>query len=106
MLILKGVNGKGKVLNDLMAEHSCLCYSYGDDLMLSTADLFFYKKDGCTLNDLKDCIKHEMEDHPYEWFVDYFVIYTNEWEDDLYEFLEWLDCNELNWCRQVIVTCK
>lgn len=107
MIILKGNKGKSKVINEL--NENSIYFEYCEYVV-------DFKK-GCwisslnhLINEFKDFIKeclYEEDKSGKENFYNYLIIYINEKEEDLKDFIDWVEDNE-RWflCGDVIVTCK
>ena len=62
---------------------------------------------GYSLIDLQSAITEVMDENEYSYI--YLIIYTNEKEEDLKGFIEWLNDNEEMFryrCANIIVACK
>ena len=106
MLILKGSQGKSKLLYDIVGNN--LYFEYNDYPVNFGG--YFLNSLNHSIEDLKDYIKAHLseEDKSYiENFYDYLIIYTNQNEGDLKDFITWLEDNE-RWfsCRHVVIACK
>jgi hypothetical protein len=106
MMILKGNRGKSKFLCELIGNN--LCFEYYE----CTVNLGGYWMSNLnhSIDEFKDYIKaclYEEDKSGKENLYNYLIIYTNEKEEDLKDFISWLEDNE-RWfsCRNVIVTCK
>ena len=104
MLILKGDNGKGRIVTDLLVRTNSVCFTYGEYKVNSIDGSYFVDSKKYSLDDFMTCITEYTERYP-ERYYDYFVVYTNEKEENLKEFIAWLKYVEY-FCRQIIVTCK
>lgn len=106
MLVLKGDNGKSKFINSLLGENICFEYcEYSVNL-----GGFYASSLNHSIDEFKDYIKaclYEEDRNCVDDIYNYLIVYTNEKEEDLRDFITWLKDNEL-WflCRDIIVVCK
>lgn len=106
MLILKGNSGKSKFLCNLLGKN--LCFEYYDYPI--NLGGFWMSNLNHSIDEFKEYIEaclYEEDKSDKENLYDYLIIYTNEKEKDLKEFISWLEENE-RWflCRNVLITCK
>lgn len=106
VLVLKGNNGKSRAVDDLVKYTDSICFVYYDHCVIYNTDsIFVYNKEH-SLIDLQTIITEVMDendDYPYT----YLVVYTNEKEENLQEFIVWLNHNKpLFHCRDILITCK
>lgn len=106
MLIVKGETQKSVLVNILMEETDSICLDYNNRPVI-------YNSISCnkaiySLGDFMQCIAEECQRlNAYGVHCDYLIIYTNEKEEDLKEFIDWLDY--YRWeipCKDILVTCK
>lgn len=106
MLILKGNSGKSGVINMLMNQTNSICFMYYDTPCIWNSICVDNREH--SLKDFLECISNAItEESINDKHYDFLIIYTNEYEEDLKEILNWLD--ERRWdipCRDIIVTCK
>lgn len=106
MLILKGNGGKSIVLNDLAGCTDSICFEYYDMPVVHEGSIWVNSND-YSLVDLQAAITEVMDENDYSYI--YLIIYTNEKEEDLKDFIEWLDNNEAMFqfrCSNIILACK
>lgn len=105
MLLLKGNNGKSRVVNDILNTTSSICFVYNEYPLFK--DGICLNSGVHTLEQLKECIIEEVVG--YQEFYDYLIIYTNQTEDNLKDFIDWLNSNPpipYHIYGNIIVTCK
>lgn len=104
MLMLKGNCRKSSFVEVLMDKTNSICFVYHDYPLVYNSicvDSLKY-----SLEDLKECILDEFKASCDKHHT-YMIIYTNKKEEDLEDFIRWLD--NYNWCyfcEDIIVTCK
>lgn len=106
MLLLKGENGKSAVLNDLGMCTDSICFEYYDMPVVCKNSIWINSND-YSLIDLQAAITEIMDDNEYTYI--YLIVYTNEKEEDLKDFIEWLNDNEAMFkyrCANIILACK
>lgn len=106
MLLLKGDVGKSIVLNDLAGCTDSLYFVYYDTPVVCD-DSIWVNSNEHSLIDLQSAITEIMAENEYSYI--YLIIYTNEKEEDLKDFIEWLNENETMFkfrCANIIVACK
>lgn len=99
MMILKGESGKSRVVDIILDGTNSVCFVYNDYSLFENSiwlDSRMY-----ILEHLKLCIVQEIV--KYEDY-DYLVIYTNQTESNLKDFIEWLRMTFTY--KKFIVTCK
>lgn len=106
MLILKGNSGKSRVINMLMNQTNSICFMYYDTPCIWNSICIDNRE--ASLEDFLKYISNAItEEAVNDRHYDFLIIYTNEYEEDLKEILNWLD--ERRWdisCRDIVVTCK
>lgn len=105
--ILKGKSGKSRTVDDLLKNTESICYVYYDLSLPLYGYSKFVNSHKHSLNDLKEAIMLDNDKQNYDSFLDYFIIYTNNTENELQEFLQWLELfeHQIN-ANTIIVTCK
>lgn len=96
MLILKGENGKSKVIEAVLNHTKSVCFIYCDKQI---------QLDGIWINSNKHSVK-QLEDYVTIYlensteFYDYVIIYTNVPEEDICDFkwLGWISTNTIITC--------
>lgn len=106
MLILKGDKGKSKFLCDVIGNN--LYFEFYDYPV--NIGGYWLSSLNYSIDEFKDYIKaclFEEDKNCKENLHDYLIIYTNEKEEDLKDFISWLKDNE-RWflCGNILVTCK
>ena len=101
MLILKGENGKSRVVDIILNETDSVCFVY-NDYSIGVFDSIWLNSEMYTLEHLKLCIVQEIA--KYKDSYNYLVIYTNQTENDLKNFIDWLKMTFTY--KNIIVTCK
>ena len=106
MLILKGQNGKSRVIDLLMDKTHSVCFVYNDYPLIF--DSIGVDSTQYSLNDFIQCLSEEIKDAIVnDRHYDYLIIYTNQQEENLRSLINWLDKGK--WkipCRDIILTCK
>ena len=107
MLVLKGNRGKSRVVDIIYSQTYSRCFIYNDYPLME--DSIYLDSSEYSLNDLKECIV-EYHDNSKEYSdvrFDYLIIYTNETEESLTDFIEWLKENiwKFNY-RDAFVMCQ
>ena len=106
MLILKGNCGKSVVLNDLARCTDSICFEYYD-MPVVHKNSIWVNSNYYSLIDLQGAIAEIMDENDYTYI--YLIVYTNETEEDLKDFIKWLNDNEKMFryrCENIIVACK
>jgi hypothetical protein len=90
MLILKGNNGKSRVVSVISQNTTSVCIEYNN------YPLFFNSicvdSTQFSLNDLIGCISEEIKDAIInDRHYDYLIVYTNQYESNLDSLIKWLD---------------
>ena len=105
MLILKGKNGKSRVLTDI-AEYTDSYYLVYNDYNLPVYSYWInsYEK---SLSNLVEELEFFLNNNNENSSMDYFILYTNRTEDELSKVIKWLEQNEKKFnCRYLILACK
>lgn len=106
MLILKGNGGKSVVLNDLAECTDSICFEYYN-IPVVHKNSIWVNSNYYSLVDLQSAIAGVMDENDYTYI--YLIVYTNEKEEDLKYFIEWLNNNETMFryrCENIILACK
>ena len=106
MLMLKGNTGKSKFIYNLIGRN--LCFEYCEDSI--GIGEYWMSSLNHSLEEYKDYIKaclYEEDKSNKDNLYEYLIIYTNEREEDLEDFISWIKDNE-RWflCANVLITCK
>lgn len=105
MILLKGKNRKSVLVNDLVKYTDSVCFEYYNMSVIHNTESILVNSCHYSLIDLQAAITEVMDENDYPYT--YLIVYTNETEEDLQEFIKWLNNNELMFhCRDIIVTCK
>ena len=104
MLILKGESGKGRIISEMLAKTNSICFTYSDYPVNCMTESYYVDSKNYSLDDLMLCITEHTETYP-ERYYDYFIIYTNNKEEELKDFIAWLKYVEY-FSRNVLVTCR
>lgn len=108
MLILKGEIGKSRVVENIINNTNACCFIYDKDFVWSIPNSYRIDSNECSLvsfiNELSFFIESDCKkDITY----DYFIIYTNETEANLFDFIEWLKRNEKRFSSMcLLLTCR
>jgi len=97
MLILKGENGKSKVITDLLEHTNSICFIYYDQEI--QLDGLFVNSKNYSVEQFSNYIEIYFDNND-DKFYDYVVIYTNFPEEEIENFpwVGWIN-------HQVIITC-
>ena len=106
MLLIKGDKGKSSFINNVLGNN--LYFVYCDYPI--NIDGYWVSSLNHSIDEFKDFIKayvHEEDKTCKENLYDYLIIYTNESEENLKDFISWLKDNE-RWflCRNTLIACK
>ena len=102
MLILKGENGKSGVIDIILDSTISTCFVYYDYPLGAFKNSIWLDSRQYTLEHLKLCMTQEIT--KYKEYYDYLIIYTNQKESDLKDFIDWLKMTFTY--RNIIVACK
>ena len=92
MLILKGTQGKSRVIDNIRhslrnyANSICFEYTNGRPVMYDSTYITY---DECTPMEFVECV-HDFIKTDYYGYT-YIFIYTNKTEDELYDAIQWLE---------------
>ena len=109
MQILKGEILKSVTVKSILESTNSLCLVYYDNVLpfehyhlnSNEANLFQLELY------LKEFISHIECNKSSKRQYDYFILYTNNTEEELVELIEWLKENEIYFnCRCVLITCR
>ena len=106
MLIVKGKTRKSALAYIMLNETYSRCFVYNDSPVINGA--ICLDSTEYSLEDFKECITEWHADDVYpDGYYDYLIIYTNQMEEELRDFIDWLDKNTLllNY-KDAIVMCK
>lgn len=108
MLILKGSSMKSEIVNSLMRDGGSICYAYDDMPVTYGEYAFFVDKNEYALEDFFQEIYFDFpivcQDDDY---CKYLIIYTNEREDTIRKYIDWMENNRSVFrCCQILITCK
>lgn len=104
MLILRGNQGKSKVVETLLTGSNSIAYIYYDQAM--PFDSYFISSKMFGIEEVTRAIRLDTLDDRSRNF-DYFIVYTNEEEHNLQSIIETLrEFESIGVCRVGIVTCK
>ena len=106
MLILKGDNGKSRVIDFIRNQASNLCFEYSDYPVMDGAIYVNTRK--YNLLDFLECISDTIKDALLnDKHYDYLLIYTNWDEESLEKIISWISQYGYRLpCRDIILTCK
>lgn len=109
MLILKGNAMKSEIINRIMEYGDSICFTYYDNpVVYSNSDNnFFVNKNEYSLEDLFNEIDSMFEKDLYNEYFRYLIIYTNENENKLKRYIDWMEENRIAFrCSEILITCK
>ena len=102
MLILKGENGKSRVVDIILDSTISACFVYDDYPLVAFKNSIWLDSRQYSLEHLKLCMVQEIT--RYKEYYDYLIVYTNQKERDLKDFIDWLKMTFTH--MNVIVACK
>jgi len=103
MQILKGEILKSATVNSILQSTNSYCYVYYDHVL--PFDNCYVNSKYATLEQLQGYLQEHIKNSENKY--DYFIIYTNNTEEELSELIQWLDGKEMDFnCRCILVTCK
>lgn len=102
MLVLKGENGKSRMIDIILDAMNSICFAY-NDYPLHFKDCIWFNSKIYQLEALKLGIFQEVNLYQ-KGDYDCLIIYTNENESDLKDFIDWLKMTFTY--RNIIVACK
>jgi hypothetical protein len=105
MQILKGNNYKSVTVDNLLRCTDSYCYIYNDIEL--NFDCYYVNSKVATIDQLQgylgEFIQYKNENKVY----DYFIIYTNNTEDELLDLIKWLNGKEDEFnCKCILLTCR
>lgn len=105
MLILKGKKQKTVVVNSIMESNDSILMYYNDyRIDFESEAALWVNKSQCSIDEFFKEAENWMKNSGEHKF---FILYTNEKERDLKEWINWLYANERFLpCNQVILTCR
>ena len=106
MLLIKGDKGKSSFINNILGNNLYFQYC---DYPVNIGGYWVNSLDH-SIDEFKDYIKacvYKEDETRKENLHDYLIIYTNESEENLKDFISWLKNNE-RWslCRDTLMACK
>lgn len=105
MILLKANEGKSAIINCLCKYTNSICFEYYKDSVIYDTKSVYVNSNEYFLIDLQNTIVEVMSENDYPYM--YLVVYTNETEDRLKDFINWLNENKpLFHCMDIIVACK
>lgn len=104
MQILKGI-GKGYTVSYILQSASCACVEYNDYPLFDGS--IFLDKRKYSLHTLIDCIREEYECVFENNHMEYLIIYTNEKEENLKPYIDYMKRSELLYdFTHILITCE
>jgi hypothetical protein len=105
MLIVKGKTQKSVLANILLDKTNSVCFQYYDSPVIW--DSICVDSNEYSLCDFMECIAGEFQEVNDDNHYDYLIIYTNEYEEVLRDFIDWLDKSVCKYfCKDILVMCK
>ena len=105
MFIVKGKVRKSILANILMDKTNSICFQYYD--MPVVLNSICVDSREYSLANFIECIEEEFAMMDIGKHYDYLIIYTNESEENLKEFIDWM--NDYKYaipCKDVLIMCK
>ena len=110
MLMLKGDKGKSKFLCNIIGKNLYFEYYDYPVNLGNYLNGFYMSSLNHSIDEFKDYIKaclYEKDKSYRDDVYDYLIIYTNESEEDLKDFISWLKDHEGSFlCRDVLIVCR
>lgn len=104
MQILKGNVLKSVTADIILKNTNSYCYVYYDKEIPLSKEYYFVTT-RATIEQLEGYLSEYIDNNVRP--IDYFIIYTNKTENELFGFIEWLKEHENNFgCRCLLLTCK
>lgn len=106
MLVVKGKSQKSVLAYIILNETYSRCFVYNDYSVINGT--VYLDSTEYSLEDFKECITewHTNDVYPDNYY-DFLIIYTNQREEALLDFIDWLDKNTLSLhYKNAIVMCK
>jgi len=105
MQILKGDKLKSITVESILKSTNSYCYVYYDTVL--SFNNYHVNSKYNTLEQFQGYLQYFIDWKDPEKYYDYFIIYTNNKEKELSEFIQWLDGKEGEFnCRCILVTCR
>ena len=105
MQILKGEVHKLVTVNSILQSTNSYCYVYYDTVL--PFHNYFVNSKYYTLQQFQEFLQYFVDWKNSEKKYDYFIVYTNNTEEELSELIRWLDGKEVDFnCRCVLITCR
>lgn len=105
MQILKGNILKSVTVENILKYTNSYCYVYYDVQL--PFDNYYVNSKVATLEQLQGYLMEHIEYKNPNRHLDYFIIYTNNTQDELSELIGWLDGKETSFnCKCILITCK
>lgn len=106
MLILKGNSMKSDVVYRIMGQEDSICFVYYNEPVIRGGNSIFVDKNKYSLEDLFNEIDSMFEKDFYDEYFRYLIIYTNEKESKLKEYIDWMEENRIAFrCSNILITC-
>jgi len=105
MQILKGDRLKSVTVESILRSTNSYCYVYYDTVL--PFENYYVNSKYATLSQFQGYLQENIDNKNPKVRHDYFIIYTNNTEEELSELIQWLDGKESDFnCRCILVTCK
>jgi len=105
MQILKGKNLKSVTVESILKSTNSYCYVYYDTVL--PFEYYHVNSKYNTLEQFQGYLQYFIDWKDLKKYYDYFIIYTNNTEEELSELIQWLDDKESDFnCRCILVTCR
>lgn len=106
MLVLKGNAGKSEIINSIMKDNGFICYAYYDMPVIYGDNAFIVDSNEYSLKEFFDGIYSEFVDVLHDEYYRYLIIYTNNKENELKQYIDWIKENRKVFrCGQILITC-
>ena len=105
MQVLKGNILKSVTVESILKSTNSYCFVYYEVQLLFES--YYVNSKVATLYQLQGYLQEFIEYKiPDKWY-DYFIIYTNNTQEELSELIHWIDGKESKFnCRCILITCR
>jgi hypothetical protein len=105
MQILKGQILKSITVESILNSTNSYCVVYHEIQL--PFDNYYVNSKYATLKQLQGYLQEFKDNKNPNKQYDYFIVYTNNTEEELSELINWLNMKELDFnCRCILLTCK
>jgi hypothetical protein len=106
MQILKGSILKSVTVSKILESTKSYCIAYSE-VVIPFLNAYHTDSNKYTIQEFKSHIQQVVDCKSKDPQYDYFILYTNNTEEELQGIIEFLDGKELDFnCRCILVTCR